>query len=169
MCKSLEKPKETRKLRTAYGCFPTGVAIVTARTSEGLPVGMTINSFTSISLVPALIAWSIDRSAASYRHFATASSFSITVLNDAQSEIARRFATRGEDKFRDIYSKDISKPITIPNGSAVFECVTHRAVALGDHLMLVGEVKHYEKTDHQPLLFVQGKFRQLEEASTQAA
>ena len=130
---------------------------------------MTINSFTSISLAPALVAWSIDRAAASYRHFATAKSFCITVLNDCQSDIARRFSTQGEDKFRGIASNTKSGFIPIPDGCAVYECMVHRSVLLGDHLMLVGEVIEYQHYSRQPLVFVQGQFQQLSNSATHAA
>jgi 3-hydroxy-9,10-secoandrosta-1,3,5(10)-triene-9,17-dione monooxygenase reductase component len=159
MCKTLQKPQETLQLREALGQFPTGVAIVTAVSGNGKPVGMTINSFTSISLSPPLVAWSIDRSAGSYLTFAQTDRFAITLLSETQDDLALRFATRGADKFRGI-AVDRESPL-IPGGCAWFRCVTHHRALLGDHLLLVGEVIGYEKSDANPLLFSRGRFTQL--------
>lgn len=169
MCSPIKAPAETLQLRNALGCFPTGVAVVTALKSEGAPIGMTINSFTSVSLNPPLVAWCIDRSAASYRWFAATPAFTVTVLAESQQDLAWRFARRGEDKFRDLPVPADAEPPVIPGGCAWFRCVTHRTVLLGDHRLLVGEVQQFQCTDARPLVFSRGDFHKLPIASASAA
>jgi flavin reductase (DIM6/NTAB) family NADH-FMN oxidoreductase RutF len=158
-------------LRGTLGQFPTGVAIVTALDENRQPVGMTINSFSSISLSPALISWCIDQQSASYRTFVKAKSFTVTVLAEDQADLAMRFATRGANKFRGIEACRNDAPV-IPNGCAWFKCETYRSILLGDHAMLVGKVIEFAKNQIPPLVFKGGQFQQLAqsaEVATQAA
>lgn len=159
MCRTLLPDPDTRALRDALGHYATGVAIVTATGDEGTPVGMTINSFTSVSMTPPLVAWCVDRRAASYRIFAGATRFSISVLAAHQADLARRFATRGEDKFRDINWRT-SAPV-MEGSCAHFCCETYSRVLLGDHLMLVGKVTDFDSRATSPLLFARGEFQSL--------
>jgi 3-hydroxy-9,10-secoandrosta-1,3,5(10)-triene-9,17-dione monooxygenase reductase component len=159
---------EIRSFRGALGQFPTGVAVVTALTEDLEPVGMTINSFNSVSLAPALVSWCIDHKAASYRSFASAKNFAVTLLSEDQSEIAKRFATRGANKFQGIKTGPDDTPI-IPNGCAWFKCETSHSISLGDHTMLVGKVIDFAKNPLQPLVFKGGQFLQLAEVVTRAA
>ncbi len=147
-------------LRDAMGRFPTGVAIVTTCSDNGAPVGMTINSFSSLSLSPPLITWCIDRKATSYQVFARAETFAITILAHDQSEFAARFATRGEDKFRGIEIAGLEAP-PVPGGCAWFRCSTYRSYLLGDHRMLVGQITVCGRNTKQPLVFHNGKFQQI--------
>jgi len=150
----------TRALRAALGQFATGVAIVTAVDQNGRPVGMTINSFSSVSLTPALVSWCIDRRVASYAAFTKARSFALTVLSVDQADLALRFATRGADKFRGIEIDDGQAPV-IANACAWFRCESYRSIALGDHQMLIGKVSEFGNNDLQPLVFESGQFQQL--------
>ena len=159
MTANLENHDPKRRLRSAFGRFPTGVAIVTAMADNGRPIGMTINSLTSISLEPALLAWSIDRGAASYEAFIKAAEFTVTVLADDQADLAMRFATRGADKFRGL-DVDHSEMPVIANASAWFQCEAWRVIPLGDHTMLVGRIIDYQHSDQAPLVFLGGQFRQ---------
>ena len=162
---------EIVSLRSTLSQFPTGVAIVTALDENHQPVGMTINSFNSVSLTPALVSWCIDHRAASYETFANAKSFTVTVLTEDQVELARRFATRGENKFRGIEIVGNDAPI-IPQGCAWFKCEIYQSILLGDHTMLVGKVTQFAKNPIQPLVFRGGQFQQLAqspEIATKAA
>ncbi len=152
---------QTRRLRNALGRFPTGVAIVTAMSDDNRPVGMTINSLTSISLAPALLAWSIDRGAASYDIFVNADRFAVTVLSDRQAELAMRFATRGADKFQGLEFDRSGAPV-IPNACASFHCDSWRSIPLGDHTMLVGKIIDYDHSALPPLVFLGGQFQPAE-------
>ncbi len=160
MGRTYKNSDEKSELRDALGQFPTGVAIVTTLDDKLQPVGMTINSFSSISLAPALVSWCIDRRAVSYETFTKARSFSITVLADHQGDLAMRFATRGADKFRDIAIDDNEAPI-VPDGCAWFKCDIYRSILLGDHTMLVGKIIEYARYPIPPLVFRGGQFQQL--------
>ncbi len=150
-----------RELRHALGRYTTGVAIVTAPGADGRPVGMTINSFSSVSLAPALVSWCIDRDAASYETFVNTGKFCITVLAENQAELALRFATRGADKFRDIESDSEGVP-AIAGGCAWFKCDLYRSFDLGDHTMLIGEIREYARHSPAPLVFSDGSFQRLQ-------
>ena len=171
MSQQFNNSDERHALRGSLGQLPTGVAIVTALAENLQPVGMTINSFNSVSLTPALISWCIDRQSASYEAFAKAKSFTVTVLAEAQTDLAMRFATPRADKFRGIEIDRNDAPV-IPNGCAWFKCETYRSILLGDHTMLVGKVIEFGKTPVQPLIFKGGQFQQLArgaEIATQVA
>jgi flavin reductase (DIM6/NTAB) family NADH-FMN oxidoreductase RutF len=147
-------------LRVAFSRFPTGVAVVTALAENRLPVGMTISSFNSVSLSPALISWCIDRDAASYAAFSRARAFSVSVLSDDQAELAQRFATRGANKFHDIPVEHRAAPL-IPDACAWFKCETCHSVILGDHAMLIGKVINFSDNGARPLVFAGGRFQEL--------
>ncbi len=160
MSKQITHIDARRELRNALGRFTTGVAIVTAPGDEGKPVGMTINSFGSVSLEPALVSWCIDRRADSYEAFVNADRFRITVLAEGQTELAMRFATRGADKFRGIKTGAGAAPV-LAGGCAWFECRRYRAIPLGDHTMIIGEIVEFAQHPAAPLVFAAGGFRQL--------
>ena len=149
---------EKRRLRSALGRFPTGVAIATALSASKQPVGMTINSLASISLAPALIAWSIDRSSASYEVFSTTKRFAVTVLAEAQADLAMRFATRGAHKFQGLEIDHSEAPV-IPDACAWFKCETYRSIPLGDHTMLVGRIIEFQMSHLSPLVFMDGQLQ----------
>jgi flavin reductase (DIM6/NTAB) family NADH-FMN oxidoreductase RutF len=151
---------DQKALRGALGQFATGVAIVTALDRQQRPAGMTINSFSSVSLTPALVSWCIDRRAVSYATFANVNRFALTVLAADQADLALRFATRGADKFRGIEIVDDQAPI-IANACAWIRCESYRSIALGDHRMLVGRVTEFGINDLPPLVFRGGQFQQL--------
>ena len=168
MDQELKKGAQLRAYRNALGQFPTGVAIVTALADNLQPVGVTINSFSSISMSPALVSWSIDHGAASYDSFTKANSYTVTVLAEYQADLAMRFATRGEDKFRNIDVDGNEAPI-IPGGCAWFKCDTYRRILLGDHTMLVGRVIEFATNSSSPLIFKGGQFMQPAITAQQAA
>ena len=161
MSATCKNDEQKRRLRKALGRFPTGVAIVTAISDDNRPVGMTINSLTSISLAPALLAWSIDRGAASYEVFTNADRFAVTVLSDQQAELAMRFATRGADKFEGLEFDRRDAPV-IPDACARFQCDSWRSIPLGDHTMLVGKIIDYDHSALPPLVFLGGQFQPAE-------
>jgi flavin reductase (DIM6/NTAB) family NADH-FMN oxidoreductase RutF len=160
MGQTLNNGEKAREYRNALGQFPTGVAIVTALDDNSQPVGVTINSFNSISMSPALVSWSIDQRAASYGIFTSAKSFTVTVLAESQADLAMRFATRGADKFRDMDMDGAGAPI-IPGGCAWFKCDSYRSIPLGDHTMLVGRVTRFARNPVSPLIFHAGQFQHL--------
>ena len=99
-----EQALDPKAFRRALGNFATGVTIMTAQNAQGERVGVTANSFNSVSLDPALILWSIDKNSSSYRIFAEATHFAVNILSAAQIELSNKFARRAEDKFAGVRS-----------------------------------------------------------------
>jgi len=149
---------DRRAFRRALGQFATGVTIVTAQ-AEGQLAGMTANSFSSVSLDPPLILWSIDKGSHSLPLFERAGSFVVNVLAADQVDLASRFARPGADKFAGVeWRAGLGGAPCLPGGAATFECRKHQVIDAGDHFILLGEVERYQRTDREPLLFVQGRF-----------
>ena len=164
MCKNPRSTHDTGALRRTLGQYPTGVAVVTALADGERPVGMTINSFSSISLTPPLIGWCIDQRAGSYPAFAGAEAFSISILASGQVDVARRFATRGTDKFKGlprVLTDAPNKAPIVAGACAWLHCSVYCRIVLGDHLQLVGEVQRHRTSDRAPLVFAAGDFQQL--------
>lgn len=153
---------DARRFRDALGCYPTGVAIITAPDGHGGHVGITANSFASLSLDPPLILWSLDKKAYSREAFHTAGYFGINVLSADQVELSRHFSKRHMDKFASV---DIvlgeGGVALIENCVARFECRTHTTYDGGDHIIFVGEVLAFEyDTTIPPLAFKSGAYAQ---------
>ena len=161
---------ESKILRNALGSYPTGVAIVTAMGCKNQPVGMTINSFFSISLEPPLLGWCIDNGSASFEDFVHAHGFTVSILNDRQELLAKRFATRGTDKFAGMELSSVHcDGIAIDDCAASFRCHVHERMQLGDHTLLVGRVIALTNNQQRPLVFAQGGFCQLDDNLKTAA
>lgn len=146
--------------RTALGMFATGVTIVTARTQEGGLVGLTANSFNSVSLDPPLVLWSLSRAAASLPAFRAGSHYAINVLGADQQALALRFASKNIDRFADVAFVDGAGGAPILAGAAAtFECFNRSRYEEGDHVIFVGEVERCTHRDGaSPLLYHGGKF-----------
>ena len=145
--------------RNALGSFTTGVTIVTALGRDGQKIGMTVNSFNSVSLDPALVLWSIDRDANCFDEFIAAESYAIHVLSEDQQDISNRFAKSGEDKFADIEcSEGLSGVPILPHYSACFQCSLEHQYEGGDHIILVGKVLEFVDNGNKPLVFSRGQY-----------
>ena len=148
------------EFRTALGMFATGVTIVTVRSAAGELLGLTANSFNSVSLDPPLVLWSLARSAASMLAFSTGSHYAVNVLSANQQALAQRFASKSIDRFADLAFVTGAGGAPLLSGAAAwFECFNRSRYDEGDHVIFVGEV---ERCSHQagasPLLFHGGKF-----------
>jgi flavin reductase (DIM6/NTAB) family NADH-FMN oxidoreductase RutF len=151
---------DARDLRAALGQFATGVTIVTTRGSDGRRVGLTVNSFTSVSLDPPLVLWCLSRDAASMRHFIGAERFAVNVLAVDQIAIARRFASRHVDRFADVAcSIGLGGVPLIEGAIAHFVCRSMEQHRAGDHFVFIGEVQHHECFGGEPLVFHAGEYR----------
>ena len=140
--------------------FATGVTIVTARTPAGALIGLTANSFNSLSLSPPLVLWSLSQAAGSMPALSTGSHYAINVLAADQKALAERFAGRRDDRWAGVaYTEGASGAPLITGAAASFECFNRSRYEEGDHVIFVGEV---ERCSHQPgaapLLFHGGKF-----------
>ena len=160
----------TRELRDAFGSFATGVTVITARRPDGEPVGVTANSFTSVSLTPPLALWCIARDSASAVAFADGAVFAVHVLGAAQRDLALRFASRGSEKFPAGASLATHghAPL-VPAALCRIDCTVEQTVPGGDHLIVIGRVTAIDKRPGSPLLFHGGRFGQLETDATSPA
>lgn len=150
---------DNQAFRQALGSFTTGVTIITATAPDGTPVGLTANSFNSVSLDPPLVLWSLAKTSLSVEAFNKAEHWNVHVLSQHQQDLSNTFASRGEDKFSGIELEDgISDAPLIPACSARFQCrntVTHDG---GDHLIFIGEVVDFDQQALPPLVFQQGQY-----------
>ncbi len=154
---------DPRTLRDALGCFGTGVTVVTTLTRDGHPIGLTANSFTSVSLDPPLLLVCIARTSASIAAFEANQSFAVNVLHIGQQPTSNLFATRGQDRFGHINWRIGECGAPVLDGSlASFECARHAIHDGGDHIILVGRVvKAGFEPQRDPLLYFRGRYRRL--------
>ncbi len=147
------------QFRRALGCFATGVAVVTAVDSAGTAVGITVNSFNSVSLDPPLVLWSVAESSHNYDVFSRAEFFAVNILSQDQEELADRFAQRSEDKFDGLACREgLNGVPLLPKFAALFECRTEHVYAGGDHKIIVGRVLRVEDYETDPLIFYRGDY-----------
>ncbi len=156
-------PLDPRRLRTLCSHFATGVTVVSIRDGAGLPAGLTVNSFTSVSLRPPLISVNIDMAAGLHRAIVGAAEFTISVLRRDQESLSRLFA--GEA--RSIAAPTLWAPGRVDScpvlvdALATFLCHHHTAIPMGDHTILVGELIGGESHAGDPLLFFGGRYHGL--------
>lgn len=148
---------DSKFLRKTLGKYSTGVTVVTSIDSNGNPIGMTVNSFTSVSLEPALVLWCIDKKQPSYNSFMNAEGYAVNILSKAQNDLCYRFASQIDDKFENINWKRSENgfPI-IENCLAWFDCKKWNYYSGGDHQILVGEVTSFDSTELEPLIYWNG-------------
>lgn len=154
---------DARTLRDSFGCFATGVTVVTALSDTGQPVGLTVNSFTSVSIDPPLILVCIQNNAGSAGILRDTGHFAINVLQINQREASNRFASRGEDRFAQTAWTSGEFDLPILQGSLVsYACSRHSIHETGDHFILVGKVEHaIFDTRRDPLLYFRGRYRNV--------
>ncbi len=148
------------EFRAALGMFATGVTIVTARGPNGTPVGLTANSFNSVSLTPPLVLWSLSRRAGSMPAFRAGSHYAINILAADQRALAERFASKAVDRFAGVSWHEGAAGAPVIDGAvAVFECFNRSRYDEGDHVIFVGEVERCaHRAGAQPLLFHGGRY-----------
>jgi flavin reductase (DIM6/NTAB) family NADH-FMN oxidoreductase RutF/2-polyprenyl-6-methoxyphenol hydroxylase-like FAD-dependent oxidoreductase len=151
---------DPRALRNAFGQYATGVTVVTSRAPDGRKVGVTANSFTSVSLDPPLVAWCPAKRAPSLPDLVAATHFTVNVLAADQHELSRHFATPAPDKFAGVAHHDgIAGVPMLDNSIAHFQCRTVQRVEAGDHVIFIGEVEQFDTRDGRPLVFHCGGYR----------
>lgn len=146
-----------RALRDAFGRFATGVTLVTTRGPSG-PVGITANSFASVSLEPALLLWSPAKSSRRFGIFHAAEAFAVHVLGAHQMDLCRRFATVGDDWLDLDYEVNAAGVPLLPGCPARFECRTEARHDAGDHVLIVGRIERFLSGDGAPLVFSAGRY-----------
>ncbi len=154
---------DARTLRDAMGTFATGVTIITAHNKQGDPIGLTANSFTSVSLDPPLLLVCIANSAGSAEVLRNAKIFNVNVLQIGQQPTSNRFAGKGEDRFahNDWEVGEYGAPV-LHGSLCVFECERDALYEAGDHFILIGRVEKASfEPRRDPLLYFRGKYRRL--------
>lgn len=150
---------DSAELRKAFGCFLTGVTVVTTLGESEQPRGFTANSFTSVSLDPPLVLVCLGNGAGSYPIFAVAQHFAVNILSETQRDVSNRFASKQGDKFHDTAwrSGSTGSPL-LDDAVAWLDCRTHRHIEAGDHLILLGEVVDLGHSPRAPLGFCRGNY-----------
>jgi 3-hydroxy-9,10-secoandrosta-1,3,5(10)-triene-9,17-dione monooxygenase reductase component len=150
---------EATEFRKALGSFATGVTIITTRGQDGQPLGLTVNSFNAVSLNPPMVLWSLANNALSLPVFRAATYWAVHVLAGDQEALSARFARRGADKFTGVAVEPGLGGIPLLVGcSARFQCKTAFQYEGGDHMIFVGEVLEFSRSDAPPLVFHAGRY-----------
>lgn len=145
--------------RRALAQFATGVTVVTTRDAHGAPVGLTVNSFNSVSLEPPLVLWSLALKASSLPAFEACSHYAVNVLAGQQLDVAQRFATRGANRFAPADWHDGPHGMPLLHGCVATLIARNRSRhPEGDHVILVGEVVHFDAPGGTPLVFHDGRY-----------
>tara|TARA_R110002049_G_scaffold115854_7_gene268062 strand:+ start:7675 stop:8148 length:474 start_codon:yes stop_codon:yes gene_type:complete len=155
---------DTRAFRECFGRFATGVTVVTCVDAQQRPCGITANSFSSVSLAPPLVLWSIGKESNSLQAYLNAQYFAINVLASHQHALSAHFAQSDHTLFDSVeYTMSGNGVPLLPNSLATFECRTHQTYDCGDHHIIVGEVLNLASDAGDPLLFYRGEYRELRE------
>lgn len=155
--------REQKQFRTVMGHFLTGVTVVTSRSPDATPCGLTANSVASVSLHPMLVLVCVDRAASSHGCITEGGAFAISVLSAEDEEIARRFSQeRARDRFKGIELREAvtGSPI-LARALAWVDCRVSEIHEGGDHSILVGEVVACEARDGAPLVFFRGRYHRM--------
>jgi flavin reductase (DIM6/NTAB) family NADH-FMN oxidoreductase RutF len=153
----------SRAFRDALGHFATGVAVVSATPDGGAPVGLTINSFTSVSLEPPLILWSLDRGSDRFSAFMGVDRFGIGILGGVHQELSRRLARKGQSALEQAeIATGENGVVLLRSAIASFECEVFQRIEAGDHVVLIGHVLSCAQAAHEePLVYYRGAYRAL--------
>ncbi|WP_176992833.1 flavin reductase [Collimonas sp. OK242] len=152
-------PFDQREFRNALGTFTTGVTIVTACSSDGKLVGVTANSFNSVSLDPPLVLWSLSKSSNSLAAFEAAEYWAVHILSHDQDQLATHFSKRAHDKFAGLDLETGLGGAPLLDGCTTrMQCKTAYRYDGGDHIIMVGEVMHFEHSDIAPLVYQRGNY-----------
>ena len=148
-------------LRQAFGCFGTGVTVVTTRSPTGARAGVTANSFNTVSMDPPIVLWSLSVQSPSLEVFRTAGHFAVNVLTAEQLALSNRFARPAADKFAGVdYADGLEGLPLLADCAATLECAVLEEQIVGDHVLFLGRVVQYAYKKAAPLLFFHGRYGQ---------
>jgi flavin reductase (DIM6/NTAB) family NADH-FMN oxidoreductase RutF len=158
---------EQHHFRRVCSKYATGITILTVLDSRGAPQGMTVNSFTSVSLSPPLILVCIDRQTSILRHFLQGTRFGINVLHERQKELSTWFSRSGHDRFLGMaWSVGKTGAPILPEMLATIECEVTQMVEAGDHVVVIGAALHATWREGQPLIYFNSSYRSLESGTS---
>lgn len=150
----MENNTNVSLFKEVMGNYPTGVTVVTTVDENNTPLGLTVNSFASVSIDPLLILWSIDKRVSSYESFIKTDKFAVHVLSSDQGDICNLFASKGTDRFNNCEWNLSEDNLPIISGvSGVLQCKTAKTIEAGDHTILIGEVINIKNESKEPLLY----------------
>ena len=156
-------PVDHDNFRRVCSCFPTGVTITTLIGTDGQPHGITISSFTSVSLEPPLVLICIDHRSRIVQHLTAGRAFAINVLSDDQRELSSRFARHWENRFSGVaWHTGLTGSPLLEGAAAVLECSLYQSIQAGDHLIVLGQVVGGVSTDRFPLLYFRSSYNNPE-------
>jgi flavin reductase (DIM6/NTAB) family NADH-FMN oxidoreductase RutF len=156
-------PVDDASFRLALSQFATGVTVVLTRDAAGAPAGLTVNSFTSVSLDPPLVLICIDLRSDAHDALAQSGIFGVSVLAATQEDVSRRFAWRGPEKFEGfVLEHGETGALLVPGAVAQLECEVVAAHRAGDHTIFVGQIKVLRVSPGPPLLYHRGTYRRVE-------
>ncbi len=151
---------EAREFRNALGRFATGVCVITTVSDSGEPLGLTANSFSSVSLDPPLVLWSLQNNSEVFDIYSRARHYVINVLEHSQVELSGRYARKGDHRLAaEHFSKGVNGAPVVDGALVSFECELHTVYEGGDHLIILGRVGHvHTREGGEPLLFYTGAY-----------
>lgn len=154
---------DVKEFRKALGQFATGVALITARDREGLPVGITVSSFNSVSIDPPLILFSVDRRTLSLPALLAAEGYAVNILDQSQESISAQFAKAMQKNWQTVaHTPGHAEAPLIEGALAQFECSPYAHHDGGDHIIFIGRVVQFRNMhDGIPLLFFRGKYHSI--------
>lgn len=154
---------DLRTFRDTLGLFVTGVTVITTRDISGRPVGITANSFNSVSLEPPLILWSVGLNSLSLSAFSNAQAFAVHILRDDQAALSQRFAKSGQDKFAGLnIESGLHDVPLLPECAARLECLPYAQHPAGDHILFIASVERLASDpDAMPLVYHGGRYAEL--------
>lgn len=160
--------QQARDFRNALGAFATGVTVVTTMSEDGEPIGLTANSFSSVSLDPPMVLFCLGRLSYSFAHFEKSKHFVVNILSDAQQKESNHFAKPSVDKWNDVtYDLTEMGCPSFRGALAIFECETNDIHDAGDHIIIVGKVIDFRyQSDGDPLLYYRGRYARLADEET---
>jgi 3-hydroxy-9,10-secoandrosta-1,3,5(10)-triene-9,17-dione monooxygenase reductase component len=154
---------DQKDFRKIMGTFATGITVVTTMHDNSVPIGITVNSFTSVSLDPPLILWCLANDADSYDIFANCPNFAVNVLHQEQEDLSQIFSTKNSSKFENLEweTGEFGAPI-LKDCLSYFQCETEIAYSGGDHIILLGHVRAIEiHTEKKPLIYHNSNYHAL--------
>jgi flavin reductase (DIM6/NTAB) family NADH-FMN oxidoreductase RutF len=153
---------EQHHFRRVCSKYATGITIVTVIDSNGAPHGLTVNSFTSVSLAPPLVLFCLDKRSSILYHFRPETRFAVNVLHEEQKDLSTCFARTGYDRFEGLaWRRGETGPPVLPEVLATLECQVTQLIEAGDHIVVIGEAVHATWREGQPLIYYNSSYQGL--------
>ncbi len=161
---SVQPPFDARSLRDAFGCFATGITVVTAHDEAGGRIGLTANSFTSVSLDPPLLLFCPANGASALAGIRAYGRFAVNILSEASRPVADRFTRKGIDRFAESEWLEWEGVPVLADAKAAFACTVYADHDGGDHRIIVGRITRFGLApERASLIYLHGRYRRLDD------